>query len=70
MNTGFDRRHDQPLSASRVIDEVCRHPVITGVAVVGVAVTLGALLHYGPAPRRRQRSLFERLRASMRSLIN
>lgn len=69
MNTGFDRRHDQPLSASRVIDEVCRHPVITGVAVVGAAVTLGALLHYGPV-RRRQRSLFERLGASMRSLIN
>ncbi|MBS64255.1 hypothetical protein T5B8_05528 [Salinisphaera sp. T5B8] len=69
MDTGLERRNGRPLTASRVVDEVCRHPVITGAAVVGTAVVLGALLHYGPAPRRR-RSLFDRVRASLRSLFD
>jgi len=70
MNKNIDRRNERPLTASRVVDEVCRHPVITGAVVVGVAVTLGALLHYGPTPRTRRRSLFERIDASLRSLFD
>ena len=69
MNTGLERRNGRALTPSRVVDEVCRHPVITGAAVVGVAVVLGALLHYGPEPRKR-RSLFERINASLRSLFD
>lgn len=69
MNTGLENRHGRPLTASRVVEEVCRHPVITGAVVVGTAVVLGALLHYGPEPRQR-RSLLERIRASLRSLFD
>jgi len=70
MNTRLEHRNDRPLTASRVLDEVCSHPVITGMVVVGVAATLGAFLHYGPSPRKRRRSLFERIDASLRSLFD
>ncbi|MES1925861.1 hypothetical protein [Salinisphaera sp. T31B1] len=69
MNTRLDHRTDRPLTAQRALDEVCRHPLITGVAVVGVALTLGALFHYGP-PTRGRRSLYERIRHSLRSLFD
>jgi len=70
MNTRLDHWNDRPLTASRVVDEVCRHPVITGVVVLGVATALGALLHYGPPPRKRRRSLFERIGGSLRALFD
>ena len=69
MSTGLERRHHRPMTASRVVDEVCRHPVITGAAVVGTAVVLGALFHYGPRPGKR-RSLIERMNDSLRSLFD
>ncbi|GAB3677916.1 hypothetical protein GCM10028792_18890 [Salinisphaera aquimarina] len=67
----LDRRDKRPLSMSRVLDEVYQHPVVTGVAVVGIALTLGALLHYGPPIGTRSRhSLFERIRRSVQSLTD
>lgn len=71
MSSVPDRRGNRPVTLSRALDEVCAHPVITGVAVVGVAVTLAALLHYGPSVRtHRGPSLFERIADSLRSLFD
>ncbi|MDA3921827.1 MAG: hypothetical protein PF501_14280 [Salinisphaera sp.] len=71
MSSNLDRRRERPLTVSRAIDEVCAHPVITGVAVVGVAVTLSALLYYGPTETGfRRPSLFERLRRAFGSLLD
>jgi|GEM_PF-1981768 hypothetical protein len=35
MNMRFNRYEDSPLTASRVLDEICSHPAITGVVVRG-----------------------------------
>lgn len=69
MNMRFNRYEDSPLTASRVLDEICSHPAITGVVVVGAALTLGALLRYGP-PMRRRRTMRERMRRSLRASMD
>lgn len=66
MNMRSNRYDDSPLTASRVLDEVCSHPVITGAVVIGAALTLGALLRYGP-PVRKRRTMRERMHRSLRS---